>query len=493
MGGLGAAATVAGCSGGGPTAANATGARTSATTTAAATSTSAAPLDWGALRDRLGGALLQSGSPDFGAAIRLKNPIFDKRNPAGLALCGSAEHVQACVEFARQAKIPIAARSGGHSYAGYSAPDGGLIVDVGRMASVEVRTDGTAVIGAGARLIDVYTALAAKGRCLPAGTCPTVGVAGLALGGGLGVFTRKFGLTCDRLVSAQIVTADSVLRPASPSNEPDLFWALRGGGGGNFGVVTSFTFTTEPAPDVTVFHLSYPAAAAAAVVAAWQGWATAVPDELWSAVAVNGDAAKGAALSGCFIGTPANLNPLLEQFTKQAGKPKSRLVQQKGYLEAMRYFAGCTQKGGDCPPPNQPRNAFVASSRVITAPLDAQGLVATLDGRPDMTLLLDALGGAVAKFGPEETAFPHRKALGTVQIYLNTKVTDVEAANRSVAEVRDALARLGARGGYVNYIEAAMPDWGPAYYGQNLSRLDSVVRRYDPDAVFTFPQSIHRT
>src|SRR6185312_14675612 len=125
---------------------------------------------------------------------------------------------------------------------------------------------GKAVIGAGAKLQDVYAGLARAGRCLPAGTCPSVGIAGLTLGGGIGVLSRKYGLTCDRLVSARVVTADGALRTVSSSAEPELFWALRGGGGGNFGIVTSFSFDTVPAPQLTVFELGFPAGSAPEVL-----------------------------------------------------------------------------------------------------------------------------------------------------------------------------------------------------------------------------------
>ncbi|MCP2301923.1 FAD/FMN-containing dehydrogenase [Actinokineospora globicatena] len=452
---------------------------------------SAVPPDFDGLRKRLGGALLQVSDKGYAEARRSFNPVYDQRAPAAVAMCGTTDHVQACIALARDSYLPIAARSGGHSYAGYSAPDGGLVVDLRGMSAVDVRPDGTAVIGAGARLIDVYTALAAAGRCLPAGTCPTVGIAGLTLGGGLGVLTRKYGLTCDRLVSAQVVTADSVVRTATPSNEQDLYWALRGGGGGNFGITTSFTFSTEPAPSVTVFQLGF-TDGAAAVVGAWQQWTAKAPDELWSTVVITGGRTPTARLTGCFVGPQSGLNPLLDEFIAAAGKPANRLVQQKSYLDAMRFFAGCAHS--QCTVDSSPRATFAASSRILSEPVaDPAALVDVLDGRTDMDLLLDSLGGAVSRVDPSATAFPHRDALGTIQIYQKTTVDKHEAAARAVAQVRDALGRIGARGGYVNYIETAMPDWGTAYYGPNLSRLDSVARRYDPDVVFGFAQSIHRT
>ncbi len=452
------------------------------------------PPDLDRLRQRLGGAVLRPGEDGWDAARRSFNPLFDKRAPLAVARCATPEHVQACVELARASYLPVAPRSGGHSYAGYSVPEGGIVVDVGAMKGVEVKPDGTAVVGAGARLIDVYAALAAAGRCLPAGTCATVGIAGLTLGGGIGVLGRKYGLTCDRLVSARVVTADGVLRTAAADSEPDLFWALRGGGGGNFGITTSFTFATAPAPSPTVFQLTFPPGSVPTVLGAWQEWIGGTPDELWSNLVISGGPTTRCAVSGCFLGPQSALTPLLDRLTARTGKPSGRLVQARSYLDAMRYFAGCAQRSvAQCTPEALPRETFVASSRILPTPVaDPAALAALLEGRQDMDLLIDCLGGAVAEVDPAATAFPHRQAFATVQIYQKTTAQAQAAAAHAVAEVRGALTAVGARGGYVNYIEPAMPDWGIAYYGANVNRLDSTARRYDPDAVFSFGQSIHR-
>ncbi|WP_054052083.1 FAD-binding oxidoreductase [Alloactinosynnema sp. L-07] len=448
------------------------------------------PPDWASLRARLGAGLSQPGSADFDTLRRSFNTLFDQRKPMAVAAVRTAEDVQACVEVARAAYLPIAARSGGHSYAGYSVPDSGLVVDLKAMSSVEVKGDGSAVIGAGARLIDVYTALAKAGRCLPGGSCPTVGIGGLTLGGGIGVLSRKFGLTCDKLRSAQVVTADGMLRTASAYSDDDLFWGLRGGGGGNFGIVTSFTFNTDPAPDLVVFTLTFPQGSAAEVVGAWQKWVAGAPDELWSNCVVSAGSPPKARVGGSFTGSPATLNQLLDTLVKSV-RPISRTVGQRGYLDAMKYFGGCSTKS--CTPTPPLREGFVASSRILGEPLrDPAGLEQLLSGRTGMDILLDSLGGAVGERKPADTAFPHRAALASAQIYRQATQESESEAAQSVAAVRDGLARLGATGGYVNYIEAAMPDWGVTYYGANLSRLRDVARKYDPDRVFNFAQSVHR-
>lgn len=455
------------------------------------------PPDWQALRARLGSRLLLPDDQGYGVARLGYNELNDDQFPAAVARCASPADVQACLDVARGHGVPIAARSGGHSYLGYSVPNGGLVMDLRSLAQVQVLPDGTAVVGAGARLIEVYAALAQAGRLLPAGSCPTVGVSGFTLGGGIGVLTRKYGLTCDRLVAAQVVTADSRLLNASPTSEPDLYWALRGGGGGNFGVVCEFTFATEPAPGLTVFSLRFPAGSAASVIGAWQEWVMGAPFELWATCQVSGGEPPSCRIVGCYVGGEGVLNPLLDQLIAAAGvQPSSRSVQPKSYLDAMKYMAGCANdsiaqchlisEGG-----RLPRSSFVAVSRMLgPTPLDAGRVADLMVGRTGVDLLLDALGGAVSQIAPDATAFPHRSALASAQIYASTTPAGREAATETVDAIRDELAALGAEGAYVNYIDATLPDWGRAYYGANLDRLKAVSQRYDPDGVFAFPQSV---
>ncbi|WP_340684703.1 FAD-binding oxidoreductase [Amycolatopsis coloradensis] len=424
--------------------------------------------DWAALRSKV--SLLLPGDSGYDSAKRVFNPAFDGLRPAAIANCAKPEDVQVAVSAAAR-RVPIAARGGGHSYAGYSVPDGGLMIDLGGMSSVDVQGD-QVVIGAGAKLKDVYATLGAAGRCLPAGSCPSVGIAGLTLGGGIGVLARKYGLTCDHLVSARVVTADGELRRVSADSEPELFWALRGGGGGNFGVVTSFTFRTDPAPSaVSVFSLHFPAGSADDVVAEWQRWLPEAPPELWANVVLSGGTSVGARISGCYVGDSASLGKLLNGF---AGATRS--VKQLDYLGAMKYFSG-----------SENRQSFVASSRILGQPADPAKVTSILKGRRGMDLLVDGLGGAVADIAPDATAFWHRKALGSVQIYSQADARNRSAATDSVAEV---VTGLGLDGGYVNYIDPALPDWMTAYYGGNVTRLKQVAKTYDPDKVFGFAQAV---
>jgi FAD/FMN-containing dehydrogenase len=436
------------------------------------------PPNWDDLRSRLTGGLVRPGAQEYATAKRGFNQLFDGNNPVAVATASTVEDVQACLKAAA-GRVTIAARSGGHSYAGYSVPEGGLVVDVAGLNKVDVQGS-KAVIGAGAKLGDVYAALAQAGRALPAGSCPTVGIAGLTLGGGIGVLARKYGLTCDHLSSAQVVTADGRTLTASADSEPDLFWALRGGGGGNFGIVTEFTFDTDPAPDLTVFSLRFPAGSAAGVLGAWQQWIAAMPPELWANLVLSGGSPVQCRVGGCYVGGAAGLNTLLNNLTTNAGaRPTQRVVKSLDYLGAMKYFAGSSN-----------RQSFVASSRIITAPVDAAKVVAVADGRTGMDLLIDGLGGAVAGPAKDATAFWHRDALASVQVYAPATAKTRTKVAQSVGEVVAGLAAAGAGGGYVNYIDPALPDWKAAYYGDNAKRLVDVSKKYDPQNVFRFGQGV---
>jgi len=479
LAGVGAVAAACSSGGGGSAGASATtGSSVLPTTTSG--SVPPEPPNWPALKSKVSGGVLLPGDAGFDTAYRGFNSLKDGRKPAAVALCKSPEDVQACIEVARKSGTPIAAKSGGHSYAGYSVPENGLQVDLKGMSAVDVRPDGTVRIGPGAHLIDVYTALANAGRCLPAGSCPTVGVAGLTLGGGIGVLSRKYGLTCDRLDSVTMVTADSRLVTATRSTDTDLFWALRGGGGGNFGIATEFVFATDAAPQLTVFSLRFPAGSAANVLGAWQEWVTQIPNELWTNMVITGGSPPTCRVGGCFVGSVGALNSILAGF-KPSAKPSSRFVQAKSYLDAMKYFAGSGSPS---------RESFVASSRIVPGPVaDTAGMVGLVAGKPDTDLLLDSLGGAVAEIDPSATAFPHRKALASAQIYTKATAT-AERAAAQVNDVRDRLGSMVGNTGYVNYIDPDMPDWASAYYGPNLDRLKKIAKQIDPDRVFNFPQAV---
>ena len=233
-----------------------------------------------ALARRLHGTLVLPGQPAYAAAKALANPRLDIP-PRAIAFCASSTDVANVIAFARARHWPIAARSGRHSFAGYSNTRG-IVADVSRLRHVLYDAKSRTVrIGAGANLRDIYEGLVLRhGVALPIGTCPTVGVAGLTLGGGFGHLVRRAGLLCDNLLAVELVLADGRRVRASAATNADLFWACRGGGGGNFGVATEFTFRAMPAAPVTTFSLAFAWAGAGAALDAWQRTVPQATDQL---------------------------------------------------------------------------------------------------------------------------------------------------------------------------------------------------------------------
>jgi FAD/FMN-containing dehydrogenase len=470
--------------------------------------------DWAALARDLSGPLIRPGESGYTTAKELFDPRFDSLHPAGIAYCRNPHDVATSLAFVRKYGVPVAARCGGHSYAGYSSTSG-LIVDVTRMAGVSV-SGGTATVGAGTRLIDFYNGLAAHGRGVPGGSCPTVGISGVTLGGGIGVVARAYGLTCDNVQSLQIVTADGQIRTASATSNPDLYWACRGGGGGNFGVVTSFTFTTHPVGQIILFFLSWPWSAAARVISAWQSWAPHAPDELWSNLhlsAAPGGSVPSIQVGGTYLGSESGAGAQLEKLYAAVGSdPSSPFLETTSWLHAMLVEAGCASLTvAECHLPTQnsqgqlSRASEYAKSDFFTKPLSSSGIATLLAGVENFQkvagapggsggIAFDALGGAVNRVAPGATAFVHRDALFGAQY---TTTWPVGSASAEVARQRawqqsfwQSMRPYASGQAYQNYIDPTLANWQQAYYGANYARLTQVKAAYDPDRLFTFPQAV---
>lgn len=233
------------------------------------------------------GPLITPANGAYRAAARIYNARFDGRRPDAVVQPLDAADVRAVVRWAAAHDVALVPRSGGHSYAGQSTTSDGVVVDLSRMRRVHVNRGSSRVtVQGGAQLIDVYAALAAHGGAIPGGSCPSVGVGGLTLGGGMGLASRRLGLACDQLRSVEIVTARAVLRHASARAEKDLFWACRGGGG-SFGIATSMTFRVHRARRAAWFSARWPAGQADAALAAWLSLAPSAPNALTSVLALS--------------------------------------------------------------------------------------------------------------------------------------------------------------------------------------------------------------
>lgn len=433
------------------------------------------PPDWAGLRGRLDGTLFLPSDPQYAAAKSTFNSRFDGSVLAAVLAAASVADVQKAAEFASSNHIGVSVRSGGHSYIGASSLDATLVIDLRRLpGGVDARSD-VMTVSPATSLDSVQTALASRGRSIPSGSCPTVAVAGLTLGGGLGSDARLHGLTCDTLVSASLVLPSGEMLSASADDHPDVFWALRGGGGGNLGVATSMTFRTVPATDRDVVTVAFPMDAAAAVIAGWQQWQRAADRDIWGMVNITvGD---GPGRCTVILATPPGSGPavagdMLAAAGLSASSTRTRTLNR---MDFVHYF-----DGGDAA--RVPR-AFVAGSDIIgeMTSAAAESIVTAMAGWPagsgSATAVVESLSGAVGDVDPAASAFPWRRQAASVQWY--TEVSS-DAATNWLTAAHQALGSASV-GGYINYPESGEPL--ARYLGPNLQRFNAIRHKYDPAGV----------
>ncbi|MDR7271491.1 FAD/FMN-containing dehydrogenase [Pelomonas saccharophila] len=435
-------------------------------------------------------------SADFDRVRRGANARYDSQQPLAVARCASATDVVTALAFARQQKLAFTARSGGHSYLGGSTGTG-LLIDVGAMDSVQLEGE-RATVGAGAKLVDVYDTLISAGRCIPSGSCVSVGISGITLGGGIGVLDRAYGLTCDTLLSARVVTADGQQLECSDTQRPDLFWALRGGGGGQVALVTSLSFQTHAVAPLAQFGASFALSELPAVMAAWQAWPQTLPDAVWAQLALS---TQGVYLRGVAIGDVAAMQPHWNGLLARIGRtPGDAFLVARSYRDVM--LGDCMAfSRAQCHLPSQNasgqlgRVAMAASSDYFDAPLNAAGinaLGAALQQRRDSgragAVLLNLMGGAIARVAPDATAFAHRRALFSAQylaeLPVGTTAATLDEAATWTHGMRATMQAWSSGGAYVNYLDGLISKPAEVYYGANLARLRQVKQAYDPLGLF---------
>lgn len=462
------------------------------------------------LATAIDGTVLTAASPDFGRVAPAAISRFAGIVPRAVVRCATPGDVAAAIAAARAAQSPVAVRSGGHCFAGRSSTTG-ILIDVGPMDRVEVSGE-LATVGAGAPLGQVYDVLARHGRTIPAGCGPTVGIAGLTLGGGLGILGRTHGLTADSLRAAQVVLADGSIVGCDQDRDADLFWALRGAGGAQFGVVTSLTLATVPEPEITTFHLTWTAPDAVAVVAAWQAWSPAGPDALAASLLLTApaDAIRplGVNVFGGLQGDAATADRLLDDLVGRVGvTPRSRTRQRHPYAAAKRFLAelgDAMARPGDqaaSDPAAMPPTWDASRSEFFARPLPVptiERLLGWFAGArvPGQARELDLSpwGGAYNRVPADATAFAHRDELfllkHAVSVDLGAPSAAREAAQAWLTRSWEAVRPWGTGRVYPNFPDPDLDGWARAYHGDNLDRLRRVKGRYDPDGVFTGPQSI---
>lgn len=449
------------------------------------------------LQHAIRGNVLMPGQPGFESAAHVFNTRFDHVLPIAVARPVDARDVQAAIRFTVARGIAVRARSGGHSYAGYSTLSDGVVLDLRRLNSITVdKGNGIATVGAGCQLIDLSSALADKGVTVPAGSCPSVGVAGVALGGGFGLASRHLGLTIDSLLAVRIVTADGQLRTVDETTDRDLIWALRGGGGGNFGVVTDLVFKLHPLPrSAAYFEVGWPWSAAAEAIAAWQSWAPHAPDTVTSILHLNAGATPSIVANGQYIGSADAVPQLLRPLLAVPGA-SLRNNTEMSYFSLQLLLAGCADiRAAACHTVSTtsrgtlPRETFNAKSDYVAKPLPGDGraaMIAATETHGAGAILCDSYGGAISRIAPTATAFAHREQLFCIQYY------GAGSTAGWIDQAADKLRPYVSGMAYQNYIDPSLEHWQQAYYGPNLERLQATRARIDPHHYFDFPQAIGR-
>jgi FAD/FMN-containing dehydrogenase len=464
---------------------------------------------------KLTGRVLDPTSPGWDAGRRDFRAAVDYANlvPRSVVFCQKPDDVRNAVLFARENGLPLRARSGRHSYEAYSLVKDGIIVDVSEMDEISVDASaGTARIGAGVFCLDLHENLYDVGVTVPAASGASVGIAGLTLGGGFGVVSRKYGLACDNVVGLELVDASGEVVYANAEQNPDLYWACRGGGGGNFGIVTSFDFKLNPIGLVAVCNITWRWADFLALVGTFVNWAPDAPDSLSTFLrlavgTIPGDAGDSViTLFGQLTpDSPSDLAQITTLLAPMLGAaaPTGVNIQVMPYSYAAAFFAGVSPQNPQWMlHPHNDQQLFKSTSAVAHAPFPPSALAllkAQLESappqaawetnEPSMVQLL-AGGGAPGRVPIDATAVPHRDAVCVMQYDAYwTDPADAEKMTDWIEGVRTAMLPYADRA-YVNYVDSRIADYLDAYYGPNLPRLVEVKRRVDPDDFFSFEQSI---
>jgi FAD/FMN-containing dehydrogenase len=447
------------------------------------------------LRSNLRGELLTPDSPGYDEARSIWNAMIDRR-PALIARCEEAEDVARAVRFAREHKLLVAVRGGGHNIAGNAVCEGGLMIDLSPMKGVRVDPERRAArVEPGCTLADVDRETQAFDLATPVGINSTTGIAGLTLGGGFGWLSRKHGMTIDNLLSADVVTADGEIVRASEDENPDLFWGLRGGGG-NFGVVTAFEFRLHPVgPEVLSGLVVHPFEDAAEVLRFYRDFVPGLPEETAVWVVMRKapplpflpEAWHGrevVVLAAFHGGDRAEGERVLEPL-RRFGRPIADVIGPHPYAGWQQAFDPLLTPGA--------RNYWKSHDFLELS----DGLLDVLIGyagqlpSAQCEIFLGQVGGAINRGAPEATAYPHREAEFIMNVHARWEEPGEDDA--CIAWARGVFGESAphATGGvYVNFLTGEETERIRAAYGPNYDRLAALKGRYDPENLFRMNQNI---
>lgn len=442
---------------------------------------------------RLGGEVILPDDPRYDDARAVHNAMIDKR-PAVIVRPGSTDDIVSALDYAQRSKLAVAVRGGGHNGPGFGTVDGGIVIDLSRLNRVDVDADARTVrVQGGATWRQVDTATHAYGLATPSGIIASTGVGGLTLGGGHGYLSRKHGLTIDNLIEAEIVLADGRVVTASESDHPDLFWALRGGGG-NFGVVTSFTFRLHPVHAVICGPTAWPAAATADILGWYRDFLPAQDEDLYGFFAAmtvppaepfptDFHMQKACAVVWCYSGDPARANEAFAPVRHM--QPAFDGIGEAPYPALQSTFDALYPKGLQW----YWRGDFFRT--VDDGAVQAHARFAEELPTMHSTMHLYPIDGAVHRVGQTETAWAYRDVnFSQVIAGVDPDPANAQLLKQWTADYWDATHPHSAGGAYVNFMMDEGQDRVRATYGPNYRRLTEVKAQYDPTNLFHVNQNI---
>ncbi|MED0968489.1 FAD-binding oxidoreductase [Bacillus paramycoides] len=412
--------------------------------------------------------------------------------PLAIVYCYTKWDVSNAIIWARKNEIAIRIRSGGHHYEGYSIGNNVLVIDISRMNCIQFNQDkNTMKIQGGAQNKQVYDFISSKGYPFPGGTCPTVGVSGYTLGGGWGYSSRYFGLGCDNLIELELIDYKGSVITANESCHKDLFWACRGAGGGNFGIVVSLTFKLPPKVDkVTLVELYWPNASVniqKEFLHVWQNWLVDLNNKMTIGASIYNSATEGLAIygRGLFYGTPEEANIILQDLLHIDGVATN--LQYISFLEAMEIVQS------SYPPSEQSKS----TGRFVQKQYNEEEIEQIISliqkratGSVFAAISLYPLGGKVKEINKDETAFYYRDAYYIIGLQSIWEDPILKKDNVQWLEKRFEHIESITEGSFVNFPYSRLQDYMTAYYGTHANKLRKINKKYDPLNVFTFPQAI---
>jgi hypothetical protein len=441
-----------------------------------------------AFQEAFCGEVILPGASDYDTARQIWNHNVDKK-PGMIARCSGTADVVDAVNFARQNELLVSVRGGGHNVGGRALCDDGLVIDLSRMKGIHVDAkERTARVQPGATLGDVDRETHIHGLAVPAGVVSKTGIAGLTLGGGVGWLVRKYGLTCDNVLSFEIVTADGALATASSEENTDLYWALRGGGG-NFGVVTSFEFRVHPVSTVFGGMILYSLDQATEVLRSFRDFIEKAPEELTAYAGLlhtpDGDTVVG--IIPCYCGDLAEGESVLAPLRDFA----TPVLDALGPLPfpAMQSLLDDAFPAGNH---NYWKSAFLPdlSDEAISVLVEHAQRVTS----PMTAVVVEYYGGAASRVGNTETAFAHREAQYSIGILSQWPGTeDAQPHIDWTRGLADALKPFGSGAYLLNFLDVEGDDVIRAAFGQNYARLVEVKNKYDPSNFFQVNHNISPT